>query len=110
MKSAAVEQEVFEAMKPDLVKEHPGHFAVLCGRRLLGIFETVDEALVASSRAFDAGKLPEGATLFISEIADEVSLRVTARPYSKTEAKIEVTGEAKNEARKRAPATRAARL
>jgi hypothetical protein len=83
MTSAAEEQRAFETMKPDLVRSHPGRFAVVCGRRLLGIFESVDEALLASSREFDAGTLPEGAALFISEIAERVSLRVTARPYAR---------------------------
>jgi hypothetical protein len=81
MISAPEEQRAFEAMKPDLVKSHPGRFAVLCGRRLLGVYDSVDEALAASSRAFDAGTVPEGADLFISEIAERASLRVTARPY-----------------------------
>ena len=81
MISAPEEQRAFEAMKAELVKNHPGRFAVVCGRRLLGVHDSVDEALAATSRAFDAGTLPEGADLFISEIAEQASLRVTARPY-----------------------------
>jgi hypothetical protein len=81
MISAPEEQRAFETMKPDLVKRHPGQFAVFCERRLLGIYDSADDALAASSRAFDAGTLPEGADLFISEIAEQASLRVTARPY-----------------------------
>jgi hypothetical protein len=81
MISAPEEQRAFEAMKAELVKSHPGRFAVVCGRRLLGVYDSVDEALAASSRAFDAGALPESADLFISEIAEPASLRVTARPY-----------------------------
>ena len=72
---------------PGLLRCHPGGFAVLCGQTLLGVFQTVDEALLASSREFDAGRLPEGAPVFISEIAEQVSLRVTARPYTPGEAR-----------------------
>ena len=79
------EQRAFEILQPGLMRSHPGRFAVLCGERLVGIFETVDEALLASSREFDAGKLPEGAPVFISEIAERVSLRVTARPFTPSE-------------------------
>ncbi|HEY4185647.1 MAG TPA: hypothetical protein VGP07_11285 [Polyangia bacterium] len=85
MKIVSEEQRAFEAMQPELVRSHPGQFAVLCGSGLMGIFETVDEALLASSREFDAGKLPEGAPIFISEIAERVSLRVTARPFTAAE-------------------------
>jgi hypothetical protein len=87
MKIASEDQRAFEALMPDLMGGHEGHFAVLCGQRLLGIFETVDEALLASSREFDAGRLPEGTPVFISEIAEQVSLRVTARPYPPSEAR-----------------------
>jgi len=81
------EQRAFEVLQPGLIRSHPGRFAVLCGQRLVGIFETVDEALLATSREFDAGKLPEGAPVFISEIAEKVSLRVTARPFPPTESR-----------------------
>jgi hypothetical protein len=74
------EQRVFESMRPDLVRSHPGQFAVVCGHKLLGVFESVDDALLASSVAFDAGGLPEGAAVLISEIAESVSVRVMARP------------------------------
>jgi hypothetical protein len=85
MKIVSEEQRAFEVMKAELLRSHPGRFAVLCGRRLVGIFESVDEALLASSREFDAGNLPEGAPVFISEIAELVSLRVMARPYTTAE-------------------------
>jgi len=74
------EEQVFEALRPDLVRTDPGRFAVVCGGQLLGIFESVDEAFSASSRAFDAGQLPEGAPVLISEIAEQISVRVLARP------------------------------
>ena len=88
MDSVSEEQRTFEAMKRDLVRSHPGRFAVICGPRLLGIFESIDEALLASSRAFDAGQLPEGRPVLVSEIAELVSVRVTARPYSRQKAVV----------------------
>ena len=84
MKSELAAQRAFEKLKPELVRTDPGRFAVLCGGRLLGVFETVDEALLASSLAFDSGELTEGESVFITEIAENASLRVTAWPYSKT--------------------------
>ena len=87
MKIVSEEQRAFEALKADLLRSHPGQFAVLCGRQLMGVFETVDQALLASSREFDAGKLLAGAPIFISEIAEQVSLRVTARPFPPTESR-----------------------
>jgi hypothetical protein len=87
MKVVSEEQRAFEVLMPGLMRCHPGGFAVLCGQTLLGVFQTVDEALLASSREFDAGRLPEGAPVFISEIAEQVSLRVTARPYTPGEAR-----------------------
>lgn len=80
MKSALAAQKAFEKMKPELVRTHPGRFAVLCGGRLLGVFASVDEALLASSEAFDSGDLAEGESVFITEIAENASLRVTAWP------------------------------
>ena len=80
MKSALAAQRAFEKMKPELVRTHPGRFAVLCGVRLLGVFASVDEALLASSEAFDSGGLAEGESVFITEIAEHASLRVTAWP------------------------------
>ena len=45
---AVAEKNAFEQMKAELVRKHPGQFAVVCGRRLLGVYPTVDEALLAS--------------------------------------------------------------
>jgi hypothetical protein len=84
MHGISEEQRTFEAMQADLVRSDPGRFAVLCGRELVGVYESVDEALLASSRAFDAGTLPEGAPVLITEIAEEVSVRVMARAYPRT--------------------------
>lgn len=71
---------MFESLRPELMRSDLGRFAVVCGERLLGIFPSVDEALSASSRAFDAGELPEGAPVLISEIAERASMRVLAQP------------------------------
>lgn len=81
MAAAPGDLRLFERLKPDLVKHYPGQFAVICRGRLLGIFESVDDALMTSSQAFDDGSLPEGAAVLISEIADRVSVRVTATPH-----------------------------
>jgi len=74
------EARVFEAMKDDLLRSHPGRFAVVCGEKLVGVFKTVDEALLATCRVFDGGGIPEGAPILISEIAQTVSVRVMATP------------------------------
>ena len=83
MEGAAGQQRTFEAMQPELVRKHPGRFAVVCASRLLGVYESVDDALLASSRAFDAGGLPDGAPVLITELAERVPLRVLARPYTR---------------------------
>lgn len=82
MHGISEEQKAFESMKAELLKRHLGCFALVCGSRLLGVFESVEAAFSACSRAFDAGELPDGAPVLVSEIAEEVSLRVMARPYS----------------------------
>jgi hypothetical protein len=75
------EARVFESMKDDLLRSSPGRFAVVCGRRLMGVFTSIDEALVATSKAFDADELPPGAPILISEIAERVTVRVMATPH-----------------------------
>jgi hypothetical protein len=77
---ASEEQLTFESLQPDLVRSDPGRFAVVCGNRLLGVYGSVDDAFLASSRAFDARELPEGVPVLISEIAVQVSVRVMALP------------------------------
>ena len=73
----------FESMQPALTRSHPGRFAVVCATRLLGVYDSVDDALLASSRAFDDGGLPEGAPLLITELAESQAVRVLARPYTR---------------------------
>lgn len=75
------ENATFETLKADLVRRYPGQFAVLCGDSLLGVYDTVEDALLAVSSAFDECALPEAVPVLISEIADPVTVRVTALPY-----------------------------
>lgn len=93
MKSESAAQRAFEKLKPELVRTHLGRFAVLCGGRLLGVFDSVDEALFASSMAFDSGELTEGESVFITEIAEHASLRVTAWPTPRPRDPSVVSGE-----------------
>ena len=83
MVGVSEEQRTFKAMQSDLVRSYAGRFAVVCASRLLGVYESVDDALLACSRAFDAGGLPEGARVLVTEIADQVSVQVTAWPYQR---------------------------
>jgi hypothetical protein len=85
MFGSSEEARVFEAMKDDLLRSSPGRFAVVCGQRLLGVFASVDEALMAASTAFDAHQLPAGAPILISEIAETVTIRVMATPHRHAE-------------------------
>jgi hypothetical protein len=93
MKSALVAQQAFEELKAELVRTHPGRFAVFCGGRLLGVFASVDDALLASSMAFDSGDLTEGESVFITEIAERASLRVTAWPTPRPREPAPVPGQ-----------------
>jgi hypothetical protein len=70
----------FEAMKNDLLRSFPGQYALICGRRLIGVFPTVDEAMTAASSAFEE-YLPTGTPILISEIAEKATVRVLATPY-----------------------------
>ena len=83
MLGATDEAAVFESMKDELLRSFPGRFAVICGRRLVGVFASVEEAMGATSRAFDAGQLAAGAPILISEIAEKVTIRVLASPQSR---------------------------
>jgi hypothetical protein len=76
----------FEAMKDDLLRAFPGQFALVCGRRLMGVYANVDEAMVAASRAFETNDLPAGTPILISEIAARASVRVMATPYKRVPA------------------------
>ena len=70
----------YEAMKDDLLRSFPGQYALVCGQRLMGIYPTVDEAMMAASTAFEE-YLPAGTPILITEIAVQASVRVMAMPY-----------------------------
>ena len=78
---ASESAHAFEAMKDDLLRSFPGQFALVCGRRLMGVYASVDEALAAASRLFESDDLPESTSILINEIAAHASVRVFATPY-----------------------------
>jgi len=71
----------FDAIKDELLHAFPGRFALVCGRRLIGVFDDADEAIAAASSLFDSGEIPPGSAILISEIAQRSTLRVLATPY-----------------------------
>jgi hypothetical protein len=83
MLASSEEARTYESLKSELLRSSPGQFAAVCGKKLLGVFSSVDDALQAASDAFDADKLPAGAPILITEIAEKVSLRVMATPQQK---------------------------
>jgi len=83
MIASSQEARTFESLKAELLRSSPGQFAAVCGKKLLGVFTSVDEALQAASDAFDADTLPAGAPILITEIAEKVTLRVMATPQVK---------------------------
>jgi hypothetical protein len=70
----------YESMKSDLLRSFPGQFALVCGQRLVGVYASIDEAMVATSQAFDE-YLPAGTPILITEIAEPVTVRITATPF-----------------------------
>jgi hypothetical protein len=84
--SSSEESRTFESLKADLLRTSPGKFAAVCGKKLLGVFASIDDALTAASEAFDADTLPAGAPILITEIAERASVRVLATPEKKTKA------------------------
>ena len=81
--SSSEESRTFESLKADLLRTSRGKFAAVCGKRLLGVFASIDDALNAASEAFDADTLPTGAPILITEIAERASVRVMATPQQK---------------------------
>jgi hypothetical protein len=73
--------ETFERLRGGLLRTHPGQFAVVWRERLIGVYQTVDDAVLAVSRAFDDHSLPDAAPVLISELAEPVTVRVTACAY-----------------------------
>lgn len=72
----------YELMKADLLRSFPGQFALICGQRLVGVYASIDEAMVATSEAFDE-YLPAGLPIVITEIAEHVTVRISATPFRK---------------------------
>jgi hypothetical protein len=80
MVSASVETQYFDSCKRDLLDHHAGKFAIVCGRKLLGVHDTLEKALRAAGEAFGEGLLEDGAPILITEIAESAKLRVVAEP------------------------------
>ena len=80
MLSTSDEMRFFDSCKSQLLARHAGQFAVVCGRRLVGVHPSLAGALDAAAAAFADGVLEEGAPILISEIAEHARLRVVAEP------------------------------
>jgi hypothetical protein len=80
MLSASDETRFFDSCKPELLERYAGQFAVVCGRRLVGVHSSLAQALAAAADAFGDGALEDGAPILISEIAEHARLRVIAEP------------------------------
>lgn len=73
------ETAFFDSCKQELLDEHSGKFAVVCGRRLVGVHPSLDLALKAAADAFGDGQLCDGAPVLINEISEAPSVRVVAQ-------------------------------
>ncbi len=80
MLSANEETAFFDSCRQELLDEHSGKFAVVCGRKLVGVHTSLDMALKAAADAFGDGRLSEGAPVLINEIGEAPSVRVVAQP------------------------------
>jgi hypothetical protein len=76
---ATEETTFFDSCKQALLDEHSGKFAVVCGRRLVGVHPSLDLALKAAADAFGEGGLSDGAPVLINEIGEAPSVRVVAQ-------------------------------
>ena len=74
------ESRFFDSCNPQLLERYAGQFAVVCGRKLIGVHTSLDRALQAAADAFAEGRLDDGVPVLISEISDETKLRVVAEP------------------------------
>ena len=73
------ETSFFDSCKQTLLDEHSGKFAVVCGRRLVGVCNSLDLALKAAADAFGDGDLSDGAPVLINEIGEAPRVRVVAQ-------------------------------
>ena len=80
MLGARDESRFFDSCKPQLLERYAGQFAVVCGRKLIGVHTSLEQALKAAADAFDDGQFEDGAPILISEISEESKLRVVAEP------------------------------
>jgi hypothetical protein len=76
---ASEETAFFDSCKQALLDEHSGKFAVVCGRRLVGVHPSLDLALKAAADAFGGGELAEGTPVLINEIGEAPRVRVIAQ-------------------------------
>jgi len=79
MLPATEETAYFNSCKQALLDEHSGKFAVVCGRRLVGVHPSLDLALKAAADAFGDGNLCDGAPVLINEIGEAPRVRVVAQ-------------------------------
>jgi hypothetical protein len=80
MLTARDESRFFDSCKPQLLERYAGQFAVVCGRKLIGVHTSLEQALKAAAEAFGDGLLEDGAPILISEISEDAKLRVIAEP------------------------------
>jgi hypothetical protein len=64
----------------ELRERYAGQFAVVCGRRLLGVHSSLEGALRAAADAFDSGLVEDGAPILVNEISDNTRVRAVAEP------------------------------
>jgi hypothetical protein len=76
MLQAGRELGFFEDRKEELCARYPGQYAVILGRRLLGVYASLEAALQATADQFDDGEVPAGVPILISEITDSPRLRL----------------------------------
>lgn len=80
MTHASHETRFLETWRPELLERYAGQFAVVCGRRLLGVHSSLEGALRAAAEAFGHGAIEEGAPILINEITETARLRAVAEP------------------------------
>jgi hypothetical protein len=94
----------FEHRKKELCDLYPGQFAVILGQRLVGVYASLEDALSSTADRFDAGELPAGVPILVSEIADTPRLRVVTELRPDEGSRGEAAGR-----RKKKPAANAQR-
>ena len=72
--------DVFDLGNPALLEQFGGQFAVMCGKLLLGVCPSLDEALQTVTEAFSDGLVEEGVPISIREIGASPGVSVVAQP------------------------------